>query len=338
MLDQTTMRNPLVLFLFVLTGCTGIIKNEDAQIRVEEGADITQTENTEMSPTSSPFQTDTLPTPHLQSKAPVMETDDSPLLGYWVGNFEPDKEKNDPDGLYLDEGFWWDRSNKINISIDAIKDTLIKGHSVVAGNDRPFEGSIKTHTSPTWYEIKVREPGDNKYDGVFQFKITDNELELVGSWKAYKKIDIQHRKYRLKKKEFEYDPTIQLQQARPYVNWIKKPKQQWSEEMDEWINKEFASATDRIYTINASEKLLSEKDVENLSRGDLTIIRNAIYARHGYSYKHRPLRLFFDAQPWYIPVHADIRSMFTDIEKTNIELLLRYEKNAAEYYDSFGRG
>ena len=84
--------------------------------------------------------------------------------------------------------------------------------------------------------------------------------------------------------------------------------------------------------------MLKKADVENLKKGDLTIIRNTIYARHGYSFKNRPLRVFFDAQPWYIPVHTDITTDFTDIEIKNIELLMSFEENAAEYYDSFGRG
>ena len=53
---------------------------------------------------------------------------------------------------------------------------------------------------------------------------------------------------------------------------------------------------------------------------------------------NRPLRVFFDQQLWYIPVHADITRDFTPVELANIELLLRYEGNAAEYYDRFGRG
>ena len=109
-------------------------------------------------------------------------------------------------------------------------------------------------------------------------------------------------------------------------------------EFEEWVSKEFASATEVIYRINASNTLLKKKDVENLKKGDLTIIRNTIYARHGYSFKNRPLRVFFDAQSWYIPVHTNIKSDFTEIEKENIKLLLRYEKNAIEYYDYFGRG
>jgi hypothetical protein len=50
------------------------------------------------------------------------------------------------------------------------------------------------------------------------------------------------------------------------------------------------------------------------------------------------LRAYFDKQRWYIPISADVKNDFTEIEKKNIELLLRFEKNAKEYYDEFGRG
>ena len=134
-----------------------------------------------------------------------------------------------------------------------------------------------------------------------------------------------------------------LEKSKQYVNWNKFTEKKERIEMDknefeEWVSKEFASATEVIYRINASNTLLKKKDVENLKKGDLTIIRNTIYARHGYSFKNRPLRVFFDAQSWYIPVHTNIKSDFTEIEKENIKLLLRYEKNAIEYYDYFGRG
>ena len=100
----------------------------------------------------------------------------------------------------------------------------------------------------------------------------------------------------------------------------------------------FASATKKIYSINASNTLLTENDVANLNKGDLLIIRNTIYARHGYSFKSRPLRVFFDNESWYMPLNTDIKNAFTDIEKKNIVLLLKYEKIAKEYYDYFGRG
>ena len=125
-----------------------------------------------------------------------------------------------------------------------------------------------------------------------------------------------------------------------YWNKFKEEKGTYegADEFEEWVSRTYSSATNSIYELNASNKLLTKKEVENLKKGDLLLIRNTIYARHGYSFKNRPLRVFFDAQNWYIPVHADIKSDFTKIEKKNIELLLRYEGNAAEYYDHFGRG
>ena len=73
-------------------------------------------------------------------------------------------------------------------------------------------------------------------------------------------------------------------------------------------------------------------------RRDLEVMRNAIYARHGYSFQNREMRVFFDNYvSWYIPVSIDMTKQLTPIEKQNIELLKRYEKHAATYYDRFGR-
>jgi len=265
----------------------------------------------------------------------------SALSGFWVGYFErDDPEQSFEKTVFVDEGFVWNRENKINISIDAVRDNVVFGHSVVAGNDRPFTGVMK-QVSSDLYEFEVREPGDDKYDGVFSFAISDDRL--VGTWIAFNDIDIRHRKYDLRKRTFAYDPKIMLEPSRDYVNWNKVLEtvdtfEMEDNEFEEWISREFATASNLIYEMNASERLLSRSEVENLKKGDLTIIRNTIYARHGYSFKNRPLRVFFDAQGWYIPVHTNIKEDFTDIEKENIQLLLRYEKNAAEYYDYFGRG
>ncbi|WP_010182833.1 YARHG domain-containing protein [Aquimarina agarilytica] len=319
------------IFGLLISSCKTEIKNSNAKIEVEEGAKI------EIS--KSPQKSE-IPNPIEKVEKQKSNTDD-PILGFWVGYFKKD-EKNDYSGktLYVDEGYMWNRENKINISIDQIKDSIVIGHSVVAGNDRPFKGIIKKEKDSS-YSFKVREPGNHKYDGEFVFNI--NSGHLIGKWTAYKEIDIKKRKYNLEKKDFAYDANINLEKSKEYVNWnkvieTKEEVEMEENEFEEWISREFASATDLIYKINASNTLLSKNEVENLKKGDLTIIRNTIYARHGYSFKNRPLRVFFDAQSWYIPVHTNIKNDFTELEKKNIKLLLKYEKNASEYYDYFGRG
>ncbi|MEL6924283.1 MAG: YARHG domain-containing protein, partial [Bacteroidota bacterium] len=87
----------------------------------------------------------------------------------------------------------------------------------------------------------------------------------------------------------------------------------------------------------ASVDKLTRADVENMHKGDLEVMRNAIYARHGYSFKNRKMRYVFNYVDWYMPVSTDIRAQLTDIEKENIALLKRYEQHAERYYDSFGR-
>lgn len=319
-----------ILLVFSLLSCQSAIKNTDAKVNIEPGTAIKESTNEE-----SVEKPVSIKQPVVKETLPI--TSDQ-LLGFWVGYFK--NSSSDARNMYFDEGYSWNRDNKINISIDKITDSLVIGHSVVAGNDRPFKGNLQENIDNS-FSFKVQEPGNNKYDGEFQFTIKDNQL--TGTWVAYKNIDIKKRKYTLTPKSYTYNPDIMLEEAKAYVNWHKvietKEKVEYEEnEFEVWVNREFASATNLIYKLNASNQLLEKSVVENLKKGDLTIIRNTIYARHGYSFKNRPLRVFFDAQSWYIPVHTNIKKAFTDLEKQNIELLLRYEKNAAEYYDTFGRG
>ncbi|MBC6993715.1 YARHG domain-containing protein [Neolewinella lacunae] len=314
-----------LLLAVVLTACGNPTKNSDASVIVEPGTDTAAARSTDPAPVA-------------------VDDENAEFLGSWVGYFRKgsaDEHDYDEKTLYVDEGYVWNRENKINISIDKIVGDSVFGHSVVAGNDRPFSGHMFRDRMADPQTFMLREPGDDKYDGIFTFFIEDGRLQ--GTWEAYGNINVKKRQYQLEKKTFAYNPDQQLEPAKTFVDWTKKVNTKKAEdfgdgEFYEWMQEEYASATPAIYEINASSRLLTKAEVENLKKGDLTIIRNTIYARHGYSFKHRPLRVFFDAQPWYIPVHTDIRADFTDIEKQNIKLLLSYEKNAAEYYDSFGRG
>lgn len=320
----------LGITLVSLFACSEQIKKE-SDVKEPKGAEVEDTTNVANEEVETEEVVEELP------------SEESPIIGFYVGYFEADREKNkDYQEMWIDDGWGWNMNNKINISIDRIWEGKVYGHSVVAGNDRPFEGPITvTETGGTkTYTVKAKEPGDDKYDGEFEFVVTKDKMK--GKWTAYKNLKIKHRVYELEPKEYKYNPEIMLEYSKPYLNWTKKMDEVETygegDEVEEWVYTQYGSATEKIYEINASTTRLTKKDVENLKKGDLTIIRNTIYARHGYSFKFKPLRIFFDQQEWYIPVHTDIKAEFTDIEKDNIKLLMKYEKNAAEYYDSFGRG
>jgi len=74
-----------------------------------------------------------------------------------------------------------------------------------------------------------------------------------------------------------------------------------------------------------SSRLLNADDVRYLSRFDLRIMRNEIYARHGYIFQTEELRNYFSRQSWYKPLYNDVGPMLSPLEIKNIEFVKRYE-------------
>jgi len=250
------------------------------------------------------------------------KSDHKDLLGYYVGYFQAINL-----GEIVNKGGSY--TNKINISIDLIKNDSLFGHSVVAGNSRPFKGVFNQEL----VSALVSEPGDDKYDGIFEFIIHPEKSELIGIWSANDStLAVPKRKYELTKKTFIYDSASNLDLEFHELN-IPIVNSQYEDKSElEAIRPEL------IAPLNASSQELTNQDIENLSKGELEILRNLIYARHGYSFKNRKMRYFFDSEiEWYIPVSTDIRNQLTDLEKKNIDLIKRYEQHAERYYDYFGR-
>jgi hypothetical protein len=188
--------------------------------------------------------------------------------------------------------------NKITLLITKANGGEVSGRTIVGGNDRPFDGTLSLTDGA--YTIEAREPGDHKDDGVFKFTIPEGDPnELKGSWKA---IDEKRpeKSYTLARKTFTYRKDV--------GNWPE-----------------------------ASQRQLKVEDVENLTAGELALMRNEIFARHGYCFSRKEMRQQFENESWYIPNTVDIKGFLTDIEKKNIALIKRYEKYAEEYGDEYGR-
>jgi hypothetical protein len=132
-----------------------------------------------------------------------------------------------------------------------------------------------------------------------------------------------------------------LPQEREYVDWystkIDSTKEVIDGEEETYYDETYRSASDIITKLNASTTLLNESDLKNLKKLELEIIRNTIFARHGYTFKKKSFRQFFDPIDWYIPVTDNVSNKLTLLEKKNILLLNRFQKYAEDNYDSFGR-
>lgn len=71
---------------------------------------------------------------------------------------------------------------------------------------------------------------------------------------------------------------------------------------------------------------LTPSDLAGLSKSDLRIMRNTIYARHGYIFQSADLANYFSNFDWYVPRYKNIPlNAFSDTERHNIELIQRYE-------------
>jgi hypothetical protein len=73
----------------------------------------------------------------------------------------------------------------------------------------------------------------------------------------------------------------------------------------------------------ASQRLLTVDDLRGLSKQELRIMRNEIYARHGRKFKSQDLRDYFSAQDWYKPLYDEVP--LNDIEKKNVAFIQKYE-------------
>lgn len=267
------------------------------------------------------------------------------LYGHWVGEFTAETFKNED----------LKNNSKINISIKRIDHNLqVTGESIVSGNKRPFKGTVEIVDGT--YHFSLQEPGTDKFDGVFEFTIDDKidgPEKLAGTWTAFnKKLNVTMRSYSLAKKEFKYDAKVMLPEnmyadlRSKKVELIKDtitddsdsiPEADKVPEVEEYQRDTYAMATAAVYQINASTTVLKADDLKNLRKLDLEIIRNTIFARHGYIFKNPKARQFFDDIDWYVPVSNKIDEQLTSIEQQNIKLIKSFENYATNHYDSFGR-
>jgi hypothetical protein len=84
------------------------------------------------------------------------------------------------------------------------------------------------------------------------------------------------------------------------------------------------SPQEKIFPI--SSQLLTENDLKGLSKSELRIMRNEIYARHGYIFKSKDLQDYFSKKSWYTPLYNDVSNKLTDIEIKNVDFIKKHEK------------
>lgn len=74
------------------------------------------------------------------------------------------------------------------------------------------------------------------------------------------------------------------------------------------------------------ERPLAPADLEGFSKPALRIWRNAVYARHGRTFKSEDLQALFNEYAWYKPDEEYSDDELTDIDRANIKLIQEFER------------
>ncbi len=75
-----------------------------------------------------------------------------------------------------------------------------------------------------------------------------------------------------------------------------------------------------------STRYINYDDISGYDRGQIRVLKNSIYARHGRIFKDAALREYFEQQSWYRGYRKEIPAgEFNKYENANIAFLLKYE-------------
>lgn len=74
-----------------------------------------------------------------------------------------------------------------------------------------------------------------------------------------------------------------------------------------------------------SEKLLDYDDISDMSRKELRLLRNMIYAAHDRKFKSEDLQDYFAQFSWYTPLYDDDEISLNKIESANVKFILDHE-------------
>ena len=106
------------------------------------------------------------------------------MPSYAVNNFEGTYNGN------FDDGF-------ITVVLNYVQGKNVSGYNLHKGQRRSINGTLEAATNG--YKFILKEPGDNPYDGTFEFTIDTANFSLAGLWKPFDAAKTNTKKLSLQK-------------------------------------------------------------------------------------------------------------------------------------------
>lgn len=79
-----------------------------------------------------------------------------------------------------------------------------------------------------------------------------------------------------------------------------------------------------------SMKLVLPASLEYFSKAQLRVMRNEIYARHGYVFSSADLKAHFAQMSWYKPLNDNSKVQLSELEQLNVDLIKAWENKVEE--------
>ena len=79
------------------------------------------------------------------------------------------------------------------------------------------------------------------------------------------------------------------------------------------------------WSLALSRERLRDSQLYGIDSDFLKLMRNSIYARHGYRFKMERFSSFFNHYDWYSPLKDDVANELSEIEKYNVNLIKSHE-------------
>ncbi|HHV98546.1 MAG TPA: YARHG domain-containing protein [Clostridiaceae bacterium] len=86
------------------------------------------------------------------------------------------------------------------------------------------------------------------------------------------------------------------------------------------------SVAEPDFLFPSDSELITEEYLMELTKDEVALLRNEIFARHGYIFRTEPFRTYFSNKPWYTPNENFDDSLLSEIEKANVNTILAYEE------------
>lgn len=181
----------------------------------------------------------------------------------------------------------------------------------------------------------------NNHDRYSNFYMdTESDMKIVGQGDGYYDVSVTFKHKWNRGRWFEEEGTIRIERNET-GDWLITGMSHWYsdfqyyympelgyspeyliEDMVEWMIQEFGTDENGFILPDSSVREIAEQEIESLSRYEMYLVIQEIYARHGKKFDDVMLYGYFHAKPWYEPYKQVFdENNLTETERHNIGLL-----------------